>query len=111
MTSDDAVGVALGLLIGVVSGFALLLALRVSASSEVALRTVLATIGQLLALPTFWFGGPWLTSSVMRTVDLAQAVPFYTISLALVFTAIAARPLLRFVIGTGPVAPKRTPRR
>ena len=96
------IGIPLGVLIGIVSGISLILLIRTSARmSERPLRTTLALIGEILAIPTFWFGGPWITQRFLTSVDLEQIVSSYVLSLAITFVLIAFYPLTRLVIRFG----------
>ena len=98
------IGIPLGVLIGVVSGISLILLIVTSAKiseRERPLRTILALIGEILAIPTFWFGGPWITQRFLTSVDLEQIVSSYVLSLAITFVLIAIYPLTRLVIRFG----------
>jgi hypothetical protein len=57
-----ALGPALGFFIGVICGLAVLLLIRTAQTARATLKTTVAEISQLLAIPTFSFGGPWVTS-------------------------------------------------
>jgi hypothetical protein len=57
----------------------------------------MAEITQLLAIPTFCFGGPWLTSSLFSNVDLDDLLPTYAISLSLTFALVAGYPLIMLI--------------
>src|SRR5262245_2110539 len=59
-----ALGPALGFFIGVICGLAVLLLIRTARASRATLKTTVAEISQLLAIPTFSFGGPWVTSTL-----------------------------------------------
>src|SRR5262245_28017402 len=68
-----AFGLALGLLIGIISGtvFLLLLKTAVSASNQ-GISSVVTLTAELLAMPTFWFGGPWLTTELLKLVPMQE---------------------------------------
>jgi hypothetical protein len=91
------VGMALGLLIGVVSGVACVLLLAVARRGQPDLKSTAAIIAELLAIPTFWFGGPWVTTAILQSVSLADIVPSYMLSLSVIFTLIALYPLIVLV--------------
>ena len=96
-------------LIGLVSGFVLLLlfvrAIQLLTSNQPSAagqvkelrRGVTEILTELLSIPTFWFGGPWLTGSLLHYVNLNAAVPYYMITLTVVFGTIAVLVLLKFV--------------
>jgi hypothetical protein len=104
-------GPALGFLIGVISGLSVLLLIRVAVATKATLKTTLAQISQLLAIPTFCFGGPWVTAQLLRHVDLDAMLPPYAISLAVSFTLVAGYPLAMLVIATGGRVARTGPRR
>ena len=94
-------GVALGVLIGVVSGTSLVLLLRTALAGRPGLKETLAITSELLAIPTFWFGGPWVTTVFVQSVDVRLILPSYMVALAASFVLIALYPLLRLVIWLG----------
>lgn len=97
MRAMEPVGIALGVLIGVVSGAVCDLLLSTARNGGPNLKSVAAVIGELLALPTFWFGGPWVTTGLVSSVSLTQVVPSYMVSLSVVFTLVVSWPLLQLV--------------
>jgi hypothetical protein len=82
------VGIALGVLIGVVTG-AVAIALFQAAWNEADRSGLFKVTGEILAIPTFWFGGPWLTTTMFASVELDEIRSPYLISLAVVFAPIA----------------------
>jgi hypothetical protein len=90
-------GPALGFFIGLISGFSALLLIRTAAVGRATLKATMAEITQLLAIPTFCFGGPWLTSSLFNNVDLDDMLPTYAISLSLTFALVAGYPLIMLI--------------
>lgn len=94
------VGIPLGVLIGVVTGGVAILLFR-TGWREPDRAGLLKVIGQLLAIPTFWFGGPWLTTTLLASVDLNEIRASYLISLAIVFVPLAGFPVIRMSWETG----------
>ncbi len=99
---NEVTGAALGVLMGLVTGldlqFLLLIASRVfKADKTASAKEVAAVTTQLLAIPTFWFGGPWLTHFLVQNIDPRQAVPYYVIALAIVFGMISYRGILKLI--------------
>lgn len=86
--TSPGVGIALGVLIGVVTG-GVAIALFQAAWNESDRSGLLKVTGEILALPIFWFGGPWLTTTMFASVELADIRSAYLISLAIVFAPIA----------------------
>ena len=97
-----AVGLALGFLIGIISGtiFLLLLKTAVTASDKGASSIVTFT-GQLFAIPTFWTGGPWLTSKLLEPVHVQELINPYVGSLAVTFCLFSLYPAARWIIQLG----------
>lgn len=95
-------GIPLGILIGLVSGYVLTLLLRTAVSiKEPQVKDTLSVIGELFSIPTFWFGGPWVTGVFLKSVDRASILPQYMVSLAFTFLAIVIWPLIKLVISLG----------
>jgi hypothetical protein len=95
-----ALGPALGFFIGVICGLAVLLLIRTARASRATLKTTVAEISQLLAIPTFSFGGPWVTSTLLRGANLDAILPSYTVSLSLSFAIVAGFPLFTLIVVT-----------
>lgn len=94
------VGIPLGVLIGVVTGGVAILLFR-TGWRESDLAGLLKIIGQILAIPAFWFGGPWLTTTILASVDVDEIRSSYLISLAIVFVPLAGFPVVRMSWDTG----------
>jgi hypothetical protein len=88
------VGIPVGALIGVVTGGVAILLFR-TGWNETDLTGLLKIIAQLLAIPAFWFGGPWLTTTMLASVELDEIRASYLISLAVVFVPLAGFPVVR----------------
>ena len=96
--TDDRPGA--GLFIGVICGLAVLLLIRTATASRATVKATVAEISQLLALPTFSFGGPWATSALLRSVNLDAMLPSYTVSLSVSFAVVAGVPLFTLISTT-----------
>jgi len=90
-------GIALGILIGVVTAAVFIHLLKVLAGSTSGEFKVVA---EVLAIPTFWFGGPWVTTRFLEHVGREEILSIYTFSLTLTFLILIAFPVFRFVITT-----------
>jgi len=97
-----AFGLALGLLIGIISGtvFLWLLKTAVSASNQ-GISSVVTLTAELLAMPTFWFGGPWLTTELLKLVPMQELLNPYVGSLAVTFCIISLYPATRWILQLG----------
>jgi hypothetical protein len=94
------VGVPLGILIGSISGGVAILLIRTGwRAADV--KGAIEVVAQLLAIPTFWFGGPWLTTTMLVSVEPAEIRSSYFISLTAVFVALAGIPLAMLAWSTG----------
>ena len=96
------IGLALGFLIGIISGtvFLLLLKTAVGASGK-GTSSIVTLTAELLAIPTFWFGGPWLTSLLLQLVSLQDLINSYVGSLAVTFSVISLYPATRWILQLG----------
>lgn len=96
------IGIGLGILIGVVSGTVALVLLRTANSlSAINLRPILAVTAEILAIPTFWFGGPWLTGSLIVERPISDFVNPYVITLAVTFSILMGYPVYRWILKVG----------
>lgn len=94
------VGIALGILIGVISGLVVLFLFKTGMRALKPID-ILLLVPEFLAIPTFWLGGPWLTTSLLEIVDLNDILPSYILSLTFTFVLIIIIPLFRLVIVLG----------
>jgi hypothetical protein len=86
------VGIALGVLVGVVSGAAFLIFLRGAFEAD-----PVKAGSSLVAMPAAWFGGGWLTT----VFDVAKILSGYVTSLAVTVVAIGIVPLYHLIIRIG----------
>src|SRR5207302_916634 len=96
------IGVPIGVLIGAITGLVVVLMIRT------AWHTTLNDIGGLLKItaeflvvPTFWFGGPWLSGKLLASSAPSGFLSEYLVTLVITFTVIAAFPLVKIVINVG----------
>ena len=94
-------GIPLGLLIGVISGIAFMFLILTAWSNSLNAKTILSIVAELLAIPTFWFGGPWLTTAMLKEVRLEAILPAYLTTLACTFLVIAVVPIFKLVVQMG----------
>lgn len=96
------VGLALGFLIGIISGTVFLLLLKTAVSAPQKGASLIMTLtAELLAMPTFWFGGPWLTTKLLDLVQLQELINPYVGSLAVTFSIFSLYPAARWIIQLG----------
>jgi hypothetical protein len=99
------IGIAVGILIGILTGVATLVTLipffRARGTTIPASNGITAVVTQLLGLPLFWFGGPWLTTKMLQSVDFLEFVPPYIASLAVSYIGVLLYPLARWVLWLG----------
>ena len=95
-------GIFIGFLIGILSGTVTLVLLRaVSHTSIVKTKSVIAITFEFLAIPTFWFGGPWITTRLLETVNLQEILNPYIVSLAIVYLIMIIYPIFRWIVKVG----------
>lgn len=96
------VGLALGILIGIVSGTVFLLLLKTAVSApDKGASSIVPLTAELLAMPTFWLGGPFLTTRLLEQVDFHDLINPYVGSLAVTFSIISLYPAARWIIQLG----------
>ena len=96
------VGLALGFLIGIISGIVFLLLLNTAViTSDKSASFILTLTAELFAIPTFWFGGPWLTTQLLKLVPLQELINPYVASLAVIFSVISLYPATCWIIQLG----------
>lgn len=95
------IGIPIGILIGVVTGTIFLVLLKTVHGANISnVASVAAIVSEISAIPTFWFGGPWVVTSFLNLVDLKEIINFYIISLALVFCVFVAFPVSKWIAQT-----------
>ena len=95
-------GVIIGFLIGLISGLVSIILLGIAVAATVSnVAAVSALIAELLAMPTFWLGGPWMSTAVFKLVELDQIFLPYLISLAITFIAIVIYPTIIIIAKFG----------
>ena len=103
------VGLALGFLIGIISGIVFLLLLKTALSApDKGPSSIMTLTAELLAMPTFWFGGPWLTTKLLEPVEMQDLLNPYVGSLAVTFSIISLYPAARWIIQLGEDFGKRS---
>jgi hypothetical protein len=94
-------GLTIGLLIGVITGTVFLLLLKTANQASERGVSIATLTSEILAIPTFWFGGPWLTTRMLKLVPIKELINPYLISLAAVFSLICLYPAARWIIQLG----------
>jgi hypothetical protein len=91
------VGIVVGLLIGAISGTVFLLLLRSANQSTTSAQKTISLTAEILAIPTFWFGGKWVSTDLLNQADLADFINPYVIALALCFFLFCSYPAFRWI--------------
>jgi len=91
------IGACLGTLIGVITSAIFVYMLK-SLCQAAAWFDGFKIVGEMLAIPTFWFGGPWVATKLLNSLQWQVVLPWYTGLLAVAFLVIASKPIFRFVI-------------
>jgi hypothetical protein len=98
------VGALVGILIGTVSGVVTLVTIHpyLSIRGFVPANSGAARIAtQLIGLPAFWFGGPWLSTKLLGLVDLNDFLVPYVGMLAVFYIAVVSYPLVIWIRSLG----------
>jgi hypothetical protein len=90
------IGLGVGLLIGLITGANFLFMLRTLASVA-SWADGLKVAAEIAAIPTFWFGGPWVTNKIIPAETWTAMAAWYVGALAVVFGLIISVPLIRFI--------------
>jgi hypothetical protein len=93
------IGIALGVLIGMITGAIFVFMLK-SLHRASSWGEGLKVVGEMLAVPTFWFGGPWVATKALTSVTWPDVLPSYVVALAVVYTMMAVLPVLRYIART-----------
>ena len=102
MAEGFVVGIALGILIGITSGAVALVLLKTANTASIKdVSSIVALTSEILAIPTFWFGGSWVSTSLFRLVPLAGMINPYIVSVAVSFSLVVAYPIFRWVVQLG----------
>ena len=99
------IGIALGVLIGFLSfvPFTLLVLVghRLIKDKEVSMSKLGKVLGYLLAMPTFWFGGPWISSTMIAALDWQDLMEPYILALTVTFVLPSLGLVVALIIQTG----------
>jgi hypothetical protein len=90
------VGIVLGILIGAISGTVFLLLLRSANLPTTPVEKLVTLTGELLAIPTFWLGGPWVSTKLLAQIALTDILNPYLVSLASCFFLFCSYPAFRW---------------
>jgi hypothetical protein len=96
--SDIAAGF-IGVGIGALSGIMALLIL-VTFIGGLNFKGTIALLGEITAVPTFWFGGPWASGKLFKPMS-DSSLDIYIMAVVVVFMVIVIWPLSRWVIRLG----------
>ena len=98
------IGGIVGVLIGFLTGVATLVVLypifSIKGYVPAGRRAPLAT-AQLLGLPAFWFGGPWLSTKLFSFIDLNIFLNPYIAFLAFTYILVVSYPLVQWIRSLG----------
>lgn len=106
------IAVPLGLLVGVLSGFVVLLLLREVTRpyrrrisyweqwfGQKGGPSIFKIITRIMSLPAFWFGGPWVGAKMFDGLDWAALLPSYLFALVATFLLVVGYPLIQRRLG------------
>ena len=94
-----AIGIAIGILIGLISGAVALVLLKTANTASIkSVSSLVAITTEILAIPTFWFGGPWVAAGLLKLVELDKIINSYIVTLATTFVLVVIYPIGRWII-------------
>ena len=95
------VGMALGILFGFLSsvpfGLFVRTAYQLGRDGEASMGKVSAICGELFAMPGFWFGGHWLSSTMITRLDWENLTEPYILGLVYSFVPLGAVLVVAFI--------------
>lgn len=95
-------GLAIGALVGVVSGVSLILILNYAQKASNRWHIVTAIIVEILGLPSFWGGvwrgADWASGSMLQVPDRQALIGWYWIGVVIFFVLVAGRKIIRLVM-------------
>jgi hypothetical protein len=94
------IGIPLGIMIGILSGIALLLFLK-TILEEQSVKKTITVVGEILAIPVFWFGGSWVTTPLLESIDREEMLPYYILALSCTWVPIGVWGLYRLMTRIG----------
>jgi len=99
-------GLFLGIPIGIISGIVFLILFKTLISNSIrGISSILKVIAQILAIPTFCYGGQWIAGKLLDILfenpDVDKMVSSYIISVGLFFSLIVIFPISRWIIKLG----------
>lgn len=95
----NVIGIPLGILIGIITGVVAIFFVRsMISSSPRSIKTVIALATELLSLPTFWTGGPWVTGKLFVNIKWEEVLTIYMFFLAISFISVFVWPLCKLII-------------
>lgn len=95
-----AIGIVLGILVGLLSGSAFLVLIQSANAAKIAdPAAILAIIAQLAIVPALWVGVPMLAVGLLHLESFEGLLAPYLASLAFSLAAIAAVPQLAWIRG------------
>jgi hypothetical protein len=96
------IGVPIGVLIGAITGLVVVLMIRTAWRTTLNdIGGLLKITGEFLVVPTFWFGGPWVSGKLLESSNPSGFLSEYLVALVITFTVIAVFPLIKVVINVG----------
>lgn len=96
------IGIPLGILIGTISGAVALVLIRTANSIRASnLKPIVAVTAEILAIPTFWFGGSWVTTKFISVSSIPDILNAYIVTLAITFSIFIFYPITRWIIKIG----------
>ena len=94
-------GIALGVGIGLLSGIAIALLLWTILTQAPTVDTAVKVIGELLALPMFWFGGQWMQTAFIQEINSDELRTSYIPAAVVTLVIVASWPIYQAIVKIG----------
>jgi len=94
------IGMLLGIVIGVLSGVVTLALLKTMAEASINnVASLVPVTTEVLAIPTFMFGGPWATATLLdEALELDELLLPYATVVTTVFVLIVIVPMYKWIL-------------
>lgn len=100
---DVSAAIAVGIIIGILSGLVTILIVRVTLKDDRSTGDFVELIAEFVAVPSLWFGGGFINEQLVVQMKLAQNVSYYMLSVAIVYSCLvlfSTAPYLRLFISS-----------
>jgi alpha/beta superfamily hydrolase len=98
MIVEGFIGILLGIMIGIISAVIVISLFTILAQGRMNTKSVLQIIGELCAVPTFSFGGPWIGTQLLSRLNWDHILLYYIAALCITFIILISPVLYKYII-------------